>query len=309
MVVIPAASLSGNKNSVGQVRDSATEAVTEVGNSVISVFMTETESILTLDKEEYLVGAVAGEMPASYHIEALKAQALACNAYAQYIKNNPSGDIFGADISDSPKVHQGYITKEERKEKWGDSFDDYEKKIRSAVDAVIDKTITYNGEPVMAAFFSICPGRTEAASEVFKENIPYLKSVISDGDKLSPDYSKKINFTEDEFKERISAIEGITIGDEAENWISDIKTTEVGTVKSLRICDKEISGNEFREIFSLRSSAFSVSYSENSFTVKTVGYGHFVGMSQYGADYMARQGASYKEILKHYYSGVTINDV
>ncbi len=307
MVVVPAASLSKDESKNEQTESSLTEAVPEAEDTAIAVFMTETESILTLDREEYLIGAVASEMPASYHIEALKAQALACKTYAEYVSKNASDDIFGADISNSPKKHQGYITKQERKTKWGENFEVYEEKIRSAVNDVIDETITFDGEPVMSVFFSMCPGKTEDAETVFGKDIPYLKSVISDGDKLSPDYSKKINFTVSEFKERISSIDGITVSGDPEKWISEIETSDVGTVKTLNVCGREIDGSEFRDIFSLRSSAFTVSYSENSFTVKTVGYGHFVGMSQYGADYSARQGSTYEEILKHYYSGVTIS--
>ena len=169
--------------------------------------------------------------------------------------------------------------------------------------------ITYENEPIMATFFSMCPGKTEDAETVFGQSLPYLKSVTRDSDKLSPDYSKKISYTEEQFKEILSGTDKIVLGDDPSEWIGETEKTDVGTVIRINIGNKSISGEEFRNLFDLRSSAFSVSRSESGFSIKTVGYGHFVGMSQYGADYMARQGADYEEILKHYYTGVKISDV
>ena len=308
MIIIPAAALC-NENE--KKKDEVSTTQTSVKNDdseTISVLMTATETILNIDKTEYLVGVVAAEMPASYHIEALKAQAVASNTYAEYIMKNKTDSIYGEDISNSPLKHQSYITKEERKNKWGEKFDEYENKIRSAVSDVQNTVLTYESEPIVASFFAICPGQTENAEDVFGNFCPYLISVNSDGDKLSPDYSKKINVTTDEFKEKFTTNYDIDFTEKPEEWVSIKEKTDVGTVKSIKICNLTITGEEFRTIFDLRSAAFTVNYSDGSFTIKTQGYGHFVGMSQYGADYMARQGATYDEILTHYYTDVNLSD-
>jgi len=307
MILIPAAALNNENKEQKSELVSVRDIDVKDTNDAIGVLMTSTNTILMLDKTEYLVGVVAAEMPATYHIEALKAQAIASNTYAEYIKKEDE-KLFGADITDSPERHQAYLTKEERKAKWGDKFNEYENKIRSAVSEVQDTVITYNSEPIAASFFSMCPGQTENSEDVFGNVSPYLKSVNSDGDKLSPEYSKKINITVDEFKGKMMNNYSIDFTEDPSDWIEIEDKTDVGTVKSVKICDTTVSGEDFRKIFDLRSCAFSVKYSDERFTIKTEGYGHFVGMSQYGADYMARQGATCNEILTHYYTDVKISD-
>lgn len=277
---------------------------------VIKVFRVGGEVVETVSHLEYLVGAVAAEMPAGYHEEALKAQAVACFTYALYNKakqeKTPDGDLAGAYLSDSPAEHQGYLSASERREKWGEKYDDYEDKIEKAAKEVLGKALVYDGEYIIAAFHSICSGRTESAKVVWDTDIPYLKSVVSDGDKLSPDYSDTIALTTEQFCELLSLKDAEA---EPSKWLGESKVSESGIVTSVEICGQSFSGAEVRKALGLRSSAFTISYKDGDFTVKTLGYGHFVGMSQYGADYMARQGSSWEDILKHYYSGVTITDV
>ncbi len=279
-------------------------------NASIKVLRTVSGTVETLSALEYVVGAVAAEMPATYHEQALKAQAVCCYTYAQRMKleqsESPDSTLKGAIISDESTSHQGYLSSAERKEKWGDKYDEYEKKIETAVSAVLGQVMTYDNIPIIAAFHAICPGQTENAEVVWGESVPYLVSVKSDGDKLSPNYTNTLALTSEQFSEGISSIDGVALGKDVTKWVSGIKTSGAGTVTSITIGSKVLTGKQVRTALKLRSNAFTITLTESTFTIKTTGYGHAVGMSQYGADYMARQGSTYEEILKHYYTGITL---
>lgn len=288
-------------------KDASAEAVTKTDDGYISVMMTENGFVNKLDEREYVIGAVAAEMNISAHDEALKAQAVACYTYALYCKNNGnSEELNGADISDSSETHQGYIDLDARKEKWGDEFDENEKKLEKTVDSVLGKKMTYNSEPIMAVYHDLCSGATQSAKTVWGKDIPYLQPVQSRGDTLSPDYRKTVILSDSEFADFAKKIDGVSLSGNAESWIGEISKNDSGFVTEIEIGGKTVSGKEFRKAFGLRSCVFTVEYEKQSFTVNTLGNGHGVGMSQYGADYMARQGSSWREILKHYYTGITI---
>ena len=273
----------------------------------ISVMLTENGFVNQVEEREYVIGAVAAEMNTSCHEEALKAQAVACYTYALYCKSQGnSEELNGADISDSSETHQGYIGVEDRKEKWGDQFDENEKKLEKIVDSVLGKKMTYQSAPIMAVYHDLCSGSTQSAQTVWGKDIPYLQPVQSRGDTLSPDYSKTVVLTEEEFKKFAKGLEVVELDGNADEWIGKIKKNDSGYVESIEVGGKSVSGKDFRKAFSLRSCVFTVTYGKDGFTVKTLGNGHGVGMSQYGADYMARQGASWREILKHYYVGTEI---
>ncbi len=276
--------------------------------SVITVFLSDTKKNLTVSEFEYVCGSVAAEMPLMYHEEALKAQAIACYTNSLRLKNskNKSG-LNGADISDNPATHQGYLTREERKKKWGDDYQKYESKLETIVKAVEGEYLTYDGEYCLCAFSAICTGTTESAENVWGEKIPYLASVKSSGDTLSPQYSSTNTFTKSQFVSIMKDL-GVSINSKTnlEDIIGKSKTSKAGTVLKIEINKKSLTGEQMRSAFSLRSSAFKITATENEVIFKVSGYGHGVGMSQYGADYMARQGSTYDEILKHYYKGVNL---
>lgn len=278
-----------------------TEAQTEV-----KVMAAASGNVISMTELEYVIGCVASEMPATYHEEALKAQAVAAYTNLIRLKQNPDSSLNGADISDSPQKHQGYFTQQQRREKWGENYEKYSQKVEKAVKEVAGTVMTYNSEPIVASYSAMCPGRTESAEVIWGTDIPYLQSISSPGDKLSPDYSSTLIFTKEQFKEIAEKDKDIKLGDDPEKWIGEVEYSKNGTgvIKSIKIGSKTLSGNSARTMFSLRSPSFSVSYANSSFTFKVSGYGHCVGMSQYGADYMARNGSDYKEILKHYYQGV-----
>ncbi|MBQ8783000.1 MAG: stage II sporulation protein D [Clostridia bacterium] len=283
-----------------RVEGESVQSQTSTDNNVIKVMSSDNGFIKSVDTREYLIGSVAGEMPASYHTEALKAQAVACYTYAKYISSRDAEKLGGADISDDSSVYQSYINESERKEKWGDDFDKNEKIISDAVDAVLFSYLSYDNEPAMTVYHNICSGVTESAENVWGEKVSYLVSVVSAGDKLSPDYQSKTKIALNEFK-NILKKNDIEFDD-----LGKIERFDSGYVKTVKIGEKSISGTAFREMFSLKSADFDVETGEENVVFTCRGNGHFVGMSQYGADYMARQGASFQEILSHYYPGTEL---
>ncbi len=303
LILCPFAAM-GKKPTVYNKSEEQNSASISNGEDVLSVMISSDGRIDEIEMKEYLVGCVAAEMPAVYHSQALKAQTVACYTYALYMQQKNRYE--NADITDNPNIHQAYIGISERREKWGDDFQIYEDKVSKAVDEVYGMFMTYNGEPILAVYHSLNAGSTYSAKSLWGSRIPYLISVESPGDKLSPDYLSKHEFTEKEFAS-LAEEENIILSDDAKNFIGEIKRDESGYVNSVVLGNKEISGEEFRNIFSLRSSCFETEYN-GKFIITVKGHGHGAGMSQYGADYMARQGFSWQEILRHYYAGIEIEN-
>lgn len=279
----------------------------EYEGEYISVMSSSTGKTEKIKLREYIIGSVAAEMPANYHTEALKAQAVASYTYARKVSEQnekyKESYLGEADITDSPDTHQGYIDEKRRREKWGDNFEEYEKKIENAVDEVFGYFMTYNGDTALAVYHSNSAGRTQSAKTLWGSDIPYLISVESPGDKLSPDYMSTHNFSKSEFKKLAKKCD-INLDGNADEWVGELTEADSGYVVSVRLGSTEVSASKFREEFGLKSCCFDIDYSDGEFTVTCYGHGHGAGMSQYGADYMARQGSTWREILKHYYVGI-----
>ena len=189
MIILPLTTME--KPHKTAVVDEKPSVNTESG--AISVMKSESGKVEKTDIKEYTVGALAAEMSMECHNEALKAQAVACYTYALYCKGKGNkDDLNGADISDDSKTHQGYLNKDARKKKWGDKYADYEEKAEELVGEVLGKRMTYDGDPILAAYHDICSGKTESAKTVWGEDIAYLQSVTSDGDRLAPNYEPVI---------------------------------------------------------------------------------------------------------------------
>ena len=274
-------------------------------NNTLTVFRSVNQENVEIDFFEYVCGSVAAEMPLSYHEEALKAQAVACYTNALRLKNISESNAT-YDISDDSSIHQGYLSKEQRKEKWGEDFDKYESKLESIVKSVENLAIYYNDQLCIAAFHAISCGKTENAENIWGEKVPYLVSVKSAGDNLSPQYSSVVVFEKDEFIEIAKSLTKNKNIKNLKNVIEIKEKTKTGTVQKIVLNKKDFTGEEMRKAFSFRSPVFTIKATEKTVTFNVTGYGHGIGMSQYGADFMARQGSSYEEILKHYYKGVEI---
>ena len=289
----------------GETQVIKNESIQSKMTTTVKVMSANSKNITEMYLKDYLIGVVASEINPAYHEEAIKAQIIASHTLLLYLKDHNSGNSDNADITDDSTKHQGFLSKEQQKKKWGDNFNTYYNKIEKCVDEVIDMTMQYDNEYINAVFHAISNGNTERSEDVWGGNYPYLLSVISAGDKLSPAYQSQVTVSEKEFKEILEK-ENVKFTDEATKWIEKITNTETGMVKNITICGKEFKGTEIRSLFALKSSTFTCEYNDGNFVFTVNGYGHGVGMSQFGADYMARQGFDYKEILKHYYTGVKI---
>ncbi len=254
--------------------------------------------------EDFLVGVIAGEMPAAFPLEALKAQAIAARTYI-YIHSplNPKGDKSrhpGAAVCCDPNHCQAYLNKACRKEKWGAKTKEYEEKICQAVNETRGQIITYKGLPAEAPYFSTCGGKTESAGELWGSPRPYLISVECPWDKEAPNYQSRASFS---LKE-IAGLLDATVQEVCA--MRELSKTSGGRVSSLCVGESLLSGSRVRELLGLKSAAFSWEIARDEIVFYVSGYGHGVGMCQFGAGGMAKAGYNYREIIKHYYSGVEI---
>ena len=249
--------------------------------------------------EDYIVGVLAGEMPANFELEALKAQALDSMSYVlKKIEQNNDQEY---DVVDTV-MNQVYLDDAKMREKWSNNYEKNLNKIKTAVKETSGEYLTYDGKVIEAFFFSTSTGKTENSEEVFQQALPYLRSVDSSWDsEISPVFNEISKFSLKDFYERLNL-------DYNENLkIEIIETTSTGRIKKIKINNQEFTGNDIYKKFQLRSTYFEISKSGNYVTIQTKGYGHGVGMSQYGAQAMALKGYHYDEIVKYYYQGVEIS--
>ncbi|SDI03839.1 stage II sporulation protein D [Alteribacillus persepolensis] len=268
----------------------------------VSVFRSETEAVEEIGLEEYVAGVVASEMPAEFEMEALKAQALTARTYiARQLLSPTDIDLPGDAVVTDTQMHQVYKSEEELREQWGDDFQWKMNRIQEAVLATQGQVLTYEGEPITAAFFSTSNGYTENAEDYWENPVPYLQSVESPWDQASPKYTSD-NVLQEADVERLLGV-SVAAGEEARI----ISRTESGRVQEVELGGKTFSGREVREKLELPSSDFEIARRDNEFVFTTKGYGHGIGMSQYGAEGMAQEGMNYQDIVRHYYQGVNIS--
>ena len=264
-------------------------------NNIVRVYKEKENVIESVPLEEYVYRVVSSEMPATFNKEALKAQAVASRTYVMYqINKNKDKDY---DVYDSENS-QVYSTEDKLKEKWKDKYSEYSNKIKKVVVETMGECIFYNNEIIDALFFSTSVGYTENSEAVFSECLPYLRSVESKWDMDSPSYESEKSFSKQEFCNMLNT--------DCSNLIIEVLSkTDTGKIDKIKINNKEYTGKELRSILGLRSSYFEI-INENNIIIKTKGYGHNVGMSQYGANGMANLGYKYKDIIKHYYTNVEV---
>lgn len=278
---------------------SSTDHSTTYFNNEKNIKVKKDDKVENLELEEYIVGVVASEMPASFNIEALKAQAIASRTYAMY-KINQSNKNYDVIASVS---NQGYITISEMKKKWGNEFDKYYTKIKEAVSKTSNMVMKYNDEIIEAYYFAMSNGYTEDVSLVFSEERDYLVSVesIYDNESLN-NFMVETIFNKKDFCIKLSInCENINI--------TNIERSSTNRVNNITINNKVFKGTEIRQLLNLRSTDFTISLYENDLKIVTYGYGHGVGMSQYGANGMANDGYTYDEILKYYYKDIKISKI
>ena len=268
------------------------------------------ESVMELDLGTYLTGVVRGEMPASFPEEALKAQAVAARTYTLYKLAGGAGHE-NADICTDSTCCQAYLGEEAARANWGSDGAHYEGKVRAAVKETDGEVMLYQGAPIQAVFHSASAGLTRPAGEVWAADVPYLQAVDSPEktDRI-PNYYSRVEFTAAEFKEKfLAAHPEADFSGAVSGWISGAVTDSAGSVDRVTIGGVQVKGTRVRSIFGLRSACFAWEAGKKGITFFVTGYGHGVGMSQYGAEAMAEEGADYREILTHYYRGVEIRNI
>ena len=312
MLCIPILSIAGNNPpAVSDESEAPLSTLPPAGkDDYFAVLNHETGAVESIPALEYVWGVVAAEMPASYEGEALKAQAVAAYTIAvknrQEQENDPDPDLKGADLTTDSGIHQGYISRQSAKEKWGSQYDVYAKKIEAAVKAVAGETVNYNGEPITAAYCAVSSGKTESARVVWGGDLPCLTSVDSVCDLLAPDYLSEKAVDEKTFRETMKKLGFSSLPDTLSGCIVTPSRSEAGTVTEYKIGDDSATGQELREAFGLRSANFDIAEADGKVKFTVRGFGHGVGMSQFGADYMAKQGSGYREILQWYYPGSSV---
>ena len=290
----------------GAVREQSAQGQKD-GGVQLAVKNGDAVEIMALDV--YLQGVVRGEMPASFELEALKAQAAAERTYVYYQLAAGRKEAHpNADVCTDPSCCNAWLSEEAAREKWGGDFDGWESRIEEAVAATDGQVALYGGQPILAVFHSSSAGKTAGAGDVWSGDMPYLRSVDSpEGEETVPNYYSAAEFTAAEAKALLAqAHPELTFSGGPDKWFGAVEKDESGRVGTVEVCGAPLRGVEVRRIFSLRSACFTIDAAADRVTFRVTGYGHGVGMSQYGANELARQGRTWQEILLWYYADVTI---
>lgn len=282
----------------------AEEATVELGNSPFSVAVMRSneKTVEDIPLESYVAGVVASEMPAEFEVEALKAQALAARTFTVNHLLNGGGDQ-NYDLTDTVQ-HQVYKSEEELKKQWGSEYSEKMNKIKEAVKATEGQILTYKDAPITAAFFSTSNGYTENSEDYWENEVSYLRSVESPWDKESPKFLGQETFTIAQVEEALE----VNLPDDSQLLI-ELSRTDSGRVSEIGIEEHSFTGRDVREKLGLQSSDFSIEQNNGHLIFTTEGFGHGIGMSQYGANGMAKEGKTYEEIVTHYYQDVKISTI
>ncbi len=273
----------------------------------IDVYMDDIDKVVKMNFEDYILGVVAGEMPASFHVEALKAQALAARTYTMLRMRQFGGSGCSkhpeAEICTDPTHCQAYKNPTTVKK----DLD----KLKEAVYGTAGEVIVYDNKLIDAVFHSTSGGKTENSEEIWSSKVPYLRSVISQYEEHSPKYVAQQEVTIDNFIQGIKKLDPVVKINKKniKNEIKVLERSEGGRITKLKIGDKTFDGMDVRNVLGLNSSNFNYTVGMNTILFTVIGNGHGIGLSQYGADGMAKNGAGYRDIVMHYYQGVDIVDI
>ncbi|MBR5520944.1 MAG: SpoIID/LytB domain-containing protein [Oscillospiraceae bacterium] len=274
----------------------------------ITVIDSNTGQLLELSLTDYLIGAAACEMPVTYEAEAIKAQMIAIHSYYEYCKRNPrylENDYISVDESRM----QGYASTARLQQYWGINYYDYYNKFARCAQEVKDMLLTYNMEPALTTYYAVSCGKTRSSREMWGQNLDYLTTIESTFDGISDDYLQMNSFTVSEMYTILkSTFPFLEIEEDTpEKWFGNIIYNESGYTKFIPVGTDNIPGDQFRTALNLPSSCIMIFFEDGKFSVATKGYGHGVGMSQFGANQLSQQGKTYKEILSYYYPGTQLN--
>mgnify|MGYP004570114469 FL=1 len=269
------------------------------------------DTLQTMTLADYLAGVVRGEMPAAFHPEALKAQAAAERSYVCCQLSHGRKDAHpDADFCTDHTCCSAFLSESAAREKWGADFAAWNDRVVQAVSATDGLVALYDGQPILAVFHSSSSGRTASAGDVWSGDLPYLTSVASpEGEDTVPNYYSTVTFTAAEAKALLLAAHpDLPLTGTPDTWFGAVTENGSGRVETVSVCGTDLEGTDLRSIFSLRSACFTLTADQSSIIFRVTGYGHGVGMSQYGADRLAREGKTWQEILQWYYTGITIGN-
>ncbi len=318
IIILPIFSLKkeSNKKDITKIENNLSiKDIPSIKNlKKIKVLDHNTDTVFDIKIKDYIAGVVRGEIPANFEEEAIKAQSVA--AYTYLISSidtslkSPSSKLKGAIISTNPSSHQSFVSEDEAKDLYKDNFKKYNQKILKAVDETLGQLMTYQDKPIIAAYHSNSSGITESAKNIWGNDVPYLQPVDSPLDlEVSINKSSRSFSVEDVRSILKKSSPDIKLPEDKNLWFSNENISPSGYTIDIKVGDKNMTGSKIRSIFSLKSSSFSIIPEGESFKFETKGFGHGVGMSQYGANQMAKQGSSYTEILNHYYSNISIINI
>ena len=292
------------------LRDEPWEYEERLADSQRQVSVLLGNEVRVLPLNEYLYGVVSGEMPASFPAEALRAQAVAARTYTLYKQAHSSSAHPQAQVCASSSCCKAFSSQETLRSRWGEDYEANAARIAEAVDSTDGLVMTYDSMPILAVFHSTSSGQTERSADIWGGDLPYLQSVDSPGETEAPRYSATIELTAAECKKLLLAKwPKLKLSSSAAKWFGESERSEAGGVLHLTVGDRTVTGGEVRKLFGLNSTNFTISANKKSVTITTKGYGHGVGLSQYGARAMALEGYGFEEILSWYYTGAELESV
>ena len=254
---------------------------------------------------DYLVCVLLAEVPSGFAAEALKAQAIAAHSYALYCRDHAAEPASGW-LSVDPVRRQGYLTDAVLRSYWGTAYEENYARLSALVDSVLTDVLYYGSAPAGASYFAISNGMTEASENVWGTALPYLVAVDSSTDLNADNYLYTVQFTAEQMQQALAGLSLLPDPAAPASWFGEAALTPSGYVASLPVCGQSVTGPALRKALGLRSACFTVQYQEGSFLLTTKGYGHGVGLSQWGAKALAEQGQSAEEILAHYFPGTEL---
>lgn len=314
-LLVPSAAVQGG-NVADFTASSAVQSTSETQPFEGSEFLILDEGngeVLRVTEREFTIGAICAEMPLTWSDEALKAQAVAAHSYALNLVQNTNPEdasLKGAYFKANPSKREGFLTKDVQHLVWGDAYADNRKKAEAIVDSVFNEILTYENAPALACYHAISNGSTISSEAVWGRPVPYLVSVDSSLDATSEDFEKIVTLNESSVKETlIMSFAGLKLPDDPSKWFGETKISPEGYITEINVGGAFVNANDLRNALKLRSTAFTIKYENKAFVFTTHGYGHGVGMSQYGANIMAQTGKTYQEILAHYYPNAVLTNI
>lgn len=265
--------------------------------AALSLYDEAVGQTITVPVEEFLLGAAACELPPDWPDDAILAQMVASHSYALSLGDSP--------MQVNSALCAGWTDAEVLRAQWGDTYEENYQRFADLAKEVSGVLLCYDGAPAAACYHSISAGHTEASQNVWLTALPYLQGVDSPWDKSVPDYEVSVTYTTEQMASLLQGL-GLTPEGDPADWFGDAQWDEAGYLDTLEVCGETFKGTTLRSAFALRSASFTVTYAGDAFTLTTHGYGHGVGLSQYGAKAMAEGGSDWREILTYYFPGCTV---